>query len=375
MAVARTTGGPLHEGPLFTVEPLLVLQQDPSTPESLLFQPGAFLPGPDGNYYIIDQGSGRVVVFDDTGVFIRAFGRKGEGPGEFRMMELQSLWEGVLSIFDYSQQRTIWFRTDGSLLEVIRSPIGGYALSLDRTPSGTILQGGVRGDQDGPIGSTERRMTLASGTGRDTLAVIRTGLVAETLQNVQTLPNGSMVMIGKPLAYSGSPRVMYHPGYGILATDGDRPELIWYDTTGQPRLHIWIDLPVQPTTSEMKQIYREKERAEAEESTSRSGRPSQLPTDYPWPDTIGFWRRVTVDDQGWIWCLDVASLEQHVDGELFLWHVIDREGRYIGTTGLPTASPRIAAGKVMCLIEDQDTGEIAASVFTLRPAVDELIYP
>ncbi|MFC1628726.1 hypothetical protein ACFL3H_06385 [Gemmatimonadota bacterium] len=102
---------------------------------------------------------------------------------------------------------------------------------------------------------------------------------------------------------------------------------------------------------------------------------SQLPTDYPWPDTIGFWRRVTVDDHGWIWCLDVASLEQHVEGELFLWHVIDREGRYLGTTGLPTASPRIAGGKVMCLIEDQETGEMAASVFTLRPAVEGFIYP
>jgi len=67
VTVARTTGGPLHDGPLFEIEPLLVLRQDPSDPESLLFNPGVFLPGPEGKYFVCDRGSQRASISSVTG--------------------------------------------------------------------------------------------------------------------------------------------------------------------------------------------------------------------------------------------------------------------------------------------------------------------
>ncbi len=374
VTVARTTGGPLHDGPLFEIEPLLVLRQDPSDPESLLFNPGVFLPGPEGKYFVCDRGSGRVAVYATGGEYLFSFGRKGEGPGEFRMMTLQSLSHGILSIFDYTLQRTSYFQTDGTLLATAHSPIGGYALGLARTPVGTILQSGVHMEQDGTTGLTQYSMTVATGTGRDTLRIIRTGLVGDSVRKVETMPDGSMISVGKALPFAGSPQITYYPGHGILATDGDRPELTWHDTNGRTRLHIRIDLPTVPVTAEMKQVVMERERANAEQYTNRSGR-NMLPSDYDYPNTVGFWRQVTVDDEGWIWCLDVRSQEEHVEGESYLWHVIDDEGRYIGTTGLPTTRPRIAQGKVMCFIVDPETGDRAATVFTLQPAVEGLIYP
>ena len=36
-----------------------------------------------GNIFISDGGNNRIVVLDSSGRFVRAFGRKGSGPGEF----------------------------------------------------------------------------------------------------------------------------------------------------------------------------------------------------------------------------------------------------------------------------------------------------
>ncbi len=374
VTVAHTTGGPLHDGPIFTIEPLLTLIENPSEPESMLFNPSAILAGEDGRYYVCDTGNGRVAVFGPEGIFERSFGRRGEGPGEFRMMDMQSLHEGIVSVFDYTMQRTTHFLTDGTLEDIFSSPIGGYALWLERTPEGTILQGGVRMEQDGLTAATQRLVTVARVTERDTLAIITTGLVQDMVRLVQQMPDGSSVSMGKSLPFSGGPAIRYLPGRGVLVTDGNRPELTWYDTTGRIIRSIRIDLPTVPVDAGMKQEYLAREQAQNDQYTSRTGR-NRPQLDYDLPDTVGFWRWITVDDAGYIWCLDVLSIEQHVDGELYSFHVIDPEGRYLGTAELPTTRPRIAGGKLTCFIDDPETGGRVPTVFKVTSTVEELAYP
>ena len=73
--------------------------------------------------------------------------------------------------------------------------------------------------------------------------------------------------------------------------------------------------------------------------------------------------------------VDVLTLDTRKEGEDWLFHVIDPEGRYLGSTGLPTGRPQIAGGRLMCFIEDPETGESTPTVFALRPAVEGFIYP
>lgn len=372
--VALTTGGSLYDALLFKVEPLLTLQENLTDQETILFNPNAIQVGPDDRYYVCDAGNGRIAVFSPEGEYERSLGRRGEGPGEFRLMNLQSLHDGILSVFDYSSQRTTHFRTDGTIADIFSSPIGGYALWLDRTREGTYLQGGVRMEQDGTVGFTERRAVIVAPTGRDTLAVIRTGLVKDSYRQIQQMPDGSSIAFGKNLPYSGAPAITYIPGRGILTTDGERPELTWYDTAGRKKLIIRTDLPYLSVTTEMKQDYLNREGARAEQYTNRAGR-NPLPSDYEWPETVGFWRRISVDDEGYIWCIDVLSLDQHMEGEEYLFHVIDPEGRYLGVAKLPSSQPRIAGGRLTCFIEDEETGSVVPSIFTLRSAVEGFIYP
>ncbi len=244
---------------------------------------------------------------------------------------------------------------------------------MERTPEGTVLQGGVHIEQDGTVASTRRLITVARVTERDTLAIITTGLVQDMVRLVQQMPDGSSVSMGKSLPFSGGPAINYVPGRGILVTDGERPELTWYDTAGHQSLIIRIDLPDLPVTAEMRQEHLAREQAQNEQYTSRTGR-NRLQLDYDLPDTVGFWRWITVDDAGYIWCLDVLSLDRHMEGEPYRFHVIDPEGRYLGVADLPTPRPRIAGGKLTCFVEDQETGSSIPSVFTIRSAVAGLTY-
>jgi len=54
-----------------------------SGPAQTLFYPVSFDAGPDGRVYVLDAGSGRVLVFDSEGGFITQWGRRGTGFGEF----------------------------------------------------------------------------------------------------------------------------------------------------------------------------------------------------------------------------------------------------------------------------------------------------
>jgi len=374
-AIAVTSGGPRYTTPLFTYEPILTLHEDPSREESMLFQPRSFVLGSDGCYYVPDPGNGRIAVFSHEGEFLRSFGGRGSGPGEFRMMELQWLDGDILSIFDYSQQRTTHFRSDGTLLAVITSPSGRLATWLDRTPNEVYVLGGIRGERNDSINSTERRAVLLEPSGRDTISVVRTGLVADFfLLHYEQNAEGT-IMGGHSLPFAGGPIVKYVPGRGILVTDGERPELAWYDLNGQRAKIIKVEMEARPVTAELKQAYEARQIRRFRENAERTGRPMRQLPDYEYAEQIGFCRHLVVDDAGYIWCLDVERLDQHEPGVDWLYHVFDPEGRYLGTTELPTSRPSIADGLLMTFVEDPDTGEQVGTVFAIRPAVEGLVYP
>ncbi len=48
---------------------------------------------PKGNMYVADTGSNRILVFDPMGKYLQEFARKGEGPGEYRMLNLFTVFE------------------------------------------------------------------------------------------------------------------------------------------------------------------------------------------------------------------------------------------------------------------------------------------
>ena len=65
--------------------------------------------------YVVDAGSSRVLVFDDQGRFLRAVGRKGQGPGEFaRPTGLALTGTGGFAVADRDNNRIQLFGPDGT---------------------------------------------------------------------------------------------------------------------------------------------------------------------------------------------------------------------------------------------------------------------
>ena len=71
----------------------------------------------DGNVYVLDGGNFRVLVFDANGNFVRTFGRRGEGPGEFANPMGFAFSGGRLVIEDMSLARFSAFDPRGQLLQ------------------------------------------------------------------------------------------------------------------------------------------------------------------------------------------------------------------------------------------------------------------
>jgi len=74
-----------------------------------------------GNIYILDSRDLKVKVFAPSGMYLRTFGTKGQGPGEFQSpVDMFIIREGVLSVFDFGNKRISYYSMDGHHLEDIR---------------------------------------------------------------------------------------------------------------------------------------------------------------------------------------------------------------------------------------------------------------
>ena len=82
--------------------------------------------------YVLDTGNKRVAVFDLSGQFVRAFGRAGEGPGEFGLGRWSmtgpdlAVTDGRVFVSDRPQRKIHVFATDGEV-------VGSFLVNDGRT--------------------------------------------------------------------------------------------------------------------------------------------------------------------------------------------------------------------------------------------------
>ncbi len=73
----------------------------------------------EGNIFVMNSGSYQVRVFDKNGKFIRAFGKKGQGPGEFvsNFLQFDTDGRGNVYVSDFQTRRIEKFSPEGELLQ------------------------------------------------------------------------------------------------------------------------------------------------------------------------------------------------------------------------------------------------------------------
>lgn len=106
-------------------------------PESLLARVGSIVIDREGAIYVADRKDQQVKVYDPNGRYIRAFGKVGQGPGEYQDLTWIFLTSrGGLGIHDFQRQIIHYYSLEGRYLSshsVSRRPNtgGGRVLQLD----------------------------------------------------------------------------------------------------------------------------------------------------------------------------------------------------------------------------------------------------
>ncbi len=379
---AVTTGGPAFDGELFRYEHVLTLQEDEARAESLLSRPSVFTRDENGDHYVIDSAQKRIVVFDREGRYARCFGRRGEGPGEFRYMMLQYVRGGIVSIWDYMTGRLTRLHTDGTLHDIVRKP-----LDFEYVPRGVW-----RTDENGLVvmrpflvGSDSTSVTVASYDAGDRLiATLQSPELFDTVHLMSTIVGRT---VSNPIPFAPFPTATYRPGRGILVSPAHRPVLQWYDTRGELLSLIEIDCEDTLVTAEDQKKFtrlwadRLEEHPELSENIRTFGNTALL------PQKKAAWTFIHIDDAGYYWlrCNDQPYLDYAVT-EGYRYYLLSPEGEYLGITRTPPEQlpneaqchlipVSVAHGYYMGISDDPDTGEKRLQVYRLVPEAEGFRYP
>ncbi|MDH7513415.1 MAG: 6-bladed beta-propeller [Clostridiales bacterium] len=88
------------------------------TEESMLLNPTDVDADGAGNIYILDRTAVNIKVFDRQGKFIRAIGKKGQGPGEFQNpSDFHVTSKEEILVCDSPSRRLLLFKLDGEFLK------------------------------------------------------------------------------------------------------------------------------------------------------------------------------------------------------------------------------------------------------------------
>ena len=84
----------------------------------------------DGKFYVLDQKSGGVFVFDEKGKHLTSILKKGEGPGEYiELMDMDVDKAGNVYVFDNARRNILCYRqADAGDCEVI--PVGEHCMEI-----------------------------------------------------------------------------------------------------------------------------------------------------------------------------------------------------------------------------------------------------
>lgn len=316
--------------------------------------------GPSKEVAVLDMQGPAIRLFDSDGRYLRAIGRAGQGPGEYRtVLGLRLTPGGALAVWDSGNQRISVFDLDGRFLSSIRVNVAlntSDAFEVDR--DGTFY---VKAMPAVPAGVS----------------------VVEDLVWVRVSPNGAVLdtLWVPSAARSGARFVLRTPGgdrrpfptetlsalsrEGYLVVGRNDRYAVCYSLPD--RRVVCIEHPFQPVA------VRDAERAQWQSllewaQRRTGGRPdSQGSIPRTKPAFKGIW----IDEEGRIWvsryveALSVPDEQARRTGrprvdwqEPPTWDVFDPRGEFLGTLQLPLKSTLAAAsGTEVWLVREGEFGE------------------
>jgi len=132
--------------------------------------------GPDGRVYVSEPSFARVVAFAPDGSFERLIGRRGQGPGEFRVPGNLTWLGDTLTVLDFQQGISL-FSPDGEFFDRISFSVAGESRNFPLGPIAPLADGSV--GSFAPFATSE---VLSGGVQRELwLKMSRAGELLDTL--------------------------------------------------------------------------------------------------------------------------------------------------------------------------------------------------
>ena len=272
------------------------------------------------NLFILDGRNTRVVVFDKTGRFVRQFGRRGSGPGEFQApvgLLVTSASEVVIS--DGALRTLVVYSTNGQYLRQI--PMAGAA-----DPPGSQLYSAPDGIVALSRGSTTpegrfARVLLISPTGAGSLAE----LVREPMTPMVEVPGASGGLRRTPM-WSPVPFLALTTGGQFVLSNDATYRLRFFDPSGRHVRTVTRAITPVPVTRAMRDEYQSRTRV----AVTPGAPPSHGQYQTPFAEVIAVVNAMRPDASGriWVWRRQNGGDRPHLPGPI---DIIDSRGSYIGT--------------------------------------------
>ncbi len=310
----------------------------------------------DGRIVVASAGTQQVRIHGADGRLLRAIGRAGEGPGEFRA----PFWLGLLrgdsiAAWDVALRRFSIF-----------TPAGDFARAV--TPSG------VRGVFPQAVGVLpDGRFVLAASTGsqplpppgqarRDTVAYVAIGATGAVVDTLGRFPGAEMIAVGtpstgfllRPLPFGRQTVAALQDGRLYVGT-GDRYEIAAYDLGGELRAVFRADRPAVPVTRQDVRDYR-RTLVTLGGDAQANARGAKLLEDAPVPATMPAMTALEVDSAGNLW---VQEPQKPGDAGGSAWTLIAPDGHVRGMVRLPAGLvvKQIGSDWVLGVVVDEDQVE------------------
>jgi hypothetical protein len=321
---------------------------------------GILLPG--GDVAVAMGGTSEVRFYDGSGALRGAFGGRGDGPGEFRLLAgIGRAAADTVWAYDYGAARVSLLTPGGGVVGsvTLRPPLGA-GIAVGRRMDGSVVVGQLWGSAAAGAAEVEGLVRDASVYAR----YAPDGSLLDTIglfpgrEVVHRLEGARMTMGAAPFARSSSHALL---GDDLVVGDQVRREL---SVVGAgPTLRVrWSGPPPDVTRDEV-EAWKEAQIAAAEAADRPSVR--AWLADVPLPKRRPAYGAFLVGAAGALWVADYAG----PDRDPTRWNVFDAEGRHLGAVDMP------ARFRLLDVTEERVLGVARDALDVERLEVRRLVRP
>jgi hypothetical protein len=296
-------------------------------PEYELFNVSDAVRFDDGTIGVVNSGTQEVRFYDTAGGYLRAIGRDGEGPGEFRRPSAAYPLAGdSLAVWDSRMRRVSLFDSAGTFVRSFVLGTGGQLFSAsvlsDRTLLGVTR---IAFGRDAPVGARRDSSVyvLFDLDGDSLLSLGRFPTVDRFIRATETGMTVSTMIFG---------RTSYRAAYGTswFVANNDAYVIDELDRAGRLVRSIRRDVAPVEATGEMvdREINVRLNNTDAQVRKVLA----EFYAEMPKPSVLPAYGGLEVDPDGNLWVRHYSTAADPV----YKWTVFDSAGRMLGDVEFPT---------------------------------------